>query len=361
MRIAIDGRELAGRVTGVGRYLTELLKAWNQSPDALEHELVVLAHAGVQLPALPNLRVATRVAAGDGGTLWEQWTLPTLVRQTRAEVLFAPAYTAPLTCPVPVVLTIHDVSFAAHPEWFSWREGMRRRVVTRRSAHAASRVLTVSRFSRDEIVHHLGVPASRVQVVYSGPTALTTAPAAGPAADRLVLYVGSVLARRHVPELVHGFARLARRRDDVRLAIVGDARGVPHVDVAAHVRAAGVEQRVTVRGYVSEAELAALYSRAAAFAFLSSYEGFGLTPLDAIAAGIPALVLDTPVAREIYGEAAHRLATPAPPLVEAALERLLFDAGERARLVLAGRDVASRFSWATSARETLAALTGARG
>jgi hypothetical protein len=72
-------------------------------------------------------------------------------------------------------------------------------------------------------------------------------------------------------------------------------------------------------------------------------------------------VLDTPVAREIYGEAAHRLATPAPPLVEAALEQLLFDAGERARLVLAGRDVASRYSWATSARETLAALTGARG
>ena len=83
--------------------------------------------------------------------------LPRMVRQAHANVLFAPAYTAPLASPVPVVLTVHDVSFCAHPEWFSWREGMRRRLLTRRSARRAARVLTVSQFSRDEIVRHLGV------------------------------------------------------------------------------------------------------------------------------------------------------------------------------------------------------------
>ena len=232
--------------------------------------------------------------------------------------------------------------------------------LTRRSAHAAARVLTVSQFSRDEVVRLLGVPAARVQVIYSGPSALATAPDDRGAARRLILYVGSVLARRHVPELVDGFARLVRRRPEVHLAIVGDPRGVPSVDVGAHVRAAGLQQHVTVRGYVTDAELAALYGQAAAFAFLSSYEGFGLTPLDAIAAGIPTMVLDTPVAREIYGDAAHRVAAPEPALVEASLEQVLFDPAERTRLAEAWRARAARFTWATSGRETLAALTAAR-
>jgi len=201
------------------------------------------------------------------------------------------------------------------------------------------------------------VDQAHVHVVYSGPSEIATAsPAARRPAEPLILYVGSVLARRHVPELIAGFARLARRRPDVQLAIVGDARGVPPVDVAARVRAEGMEQRVTVRGYVTDTELTELYGRASAFAFLSSYEGFGLTPLDAIAAGIPAVVLDTPVAREIYEDAAHRVPAPEPALVEAALEQVLFDPVERARLAQAGRDIASRYAWSSSGAETLAAL-----
>jgi len=360
MRIAIDGRELVGQVTGVGRYLTELLKAWSGAPDAKDHEFVILAHAPVELPRLPGLHVVTEIRSGSGGTVWEQLVLPRMVRQANANVLFAPAYTAPLASPVPVVLTVHDVSFCAHPEWFSWREGLRRRVFTKRSAHRAARVLTVSQFSRDEIVRHLVVERAHVHVVYSGPSEIATAsPAALRSSEPLILYVGSVLARRHVPELVEGFARLARRRPDVHLAIVGDARGVPPVDVGARVRAEGMEHRVTVRGYVTDAELAELYGRASAFAFLSSYEGFGLTPLDAIAAGIPAVVLDTPVAREIYGEAAHRVPAPKPALVEAALEQVLFDPIERARLAEAGREIASRYTWRASGADTLAALVRA--
>ena len=92
------------------------------------------------------------------GTLWEQTALPRLVRDSRADVLFAPGYTGPLCCPVPMVVAIHDVSFAAHPEWFSWREGARRRSVTRLAARRAARILTISEFSKREIVAHLNIP-----------------------------------------------------------------------------------------------------------------------------------------------------------------------------------------------------------
>ena len=94
--------------------------------------------------------------------------------------------------------------------------------------------------------------------------------------------------------------------------------------------------RIRARQYVSDAELSALYARASAFAFLSEYEGFGLTPLEAMAAGIPVVVLDTEVAREIYGPAAEYVAQPEPDLIAAALERVLVDA-DRAHAAHRGR------------------------
>src|SRR4029079_5996293 len=93
------------------------------------------------------LHVSLVTAPGDG-TAWEQFALPRLLRAARADVLFAPAYAVPLRSPVPFVVAIHDVSFAAHPEWFSWREGARRRVLARLSAERARRVLTISEFSK---------------------------------------------------------------------------------------------------------------------------------------------------------------------------------------------------------------------
>src|SRR5688572_11043283 len=112
MRMAIDARELQGQPTGVGRVLAGILEAWRTMPEAGGHEFVLCRPA----------------RAGAGGTLWEQFMLPRLIRRARANVLFAPAYTAPIASPVPVVAAVFDVSFAAHPEWFGPREGLRRRI-----------------------------------------------------------------------------------------------------------------------------------------------------------------------------------------------------------------------------------------
>jgi len=348
MRIAIDAREILDRPTGVGRYLLEILRIWSDAREAASHEFVLCAPK--QPAALPP--AFTAITAPGGGTLWEQRTLPTLVKRARADVLFAPGYTSPLRCPVPVVVTIHDVSFAAHPEWFSWREGFRRRTLARASAKRAARVIADSEFSKREIASRLGVDGSRIEVIYLG------APAPPPAAGRepLVLYVGSIFNRRHLPALVGGFARLASRHPTVRLEIVGDNRTHPSIDIDAAIANSGAAGRIRIRPYVSDAELSSLYSRASAFAFLSEYEGFGLTPLEAMAAGVPIVVLDTDVAREIYGPAAEYVARPEPALVEAALARVLTDTTVRSRLIDAGASQRQRYSWSDCAHRTLQVL-----
>jgi glycosyltransferase involved in cell wall biosynthesis len=254
-----------------------------------------------------------------------------------------------------MVVAIDDVSFAAHPEWFPWREGMRRRAITRRTAVRATRVLTVSDFSKREIVKHFGIDAGKVDVIYHGATSIPYTSAA-PAREPLVLFVGSLFNRRHIPELVDGFAMLTRRRAEVRLEIVGDNRTVPRVDLDALIDASGASASIAARSYVSDEELTQLYARASAFVFLSDYEGFGMTPLEALTAGVPIVVLDTEIAREIYGPAAVYLERPDPESIAAAIERLLFDDDERARLLPAAATVVERYSWRECAQRTLQVL-----
>jgi len=331
MRIAIDARELAGQPTGVGRYLSEILREWGSMPEALQHEIVLCSPDG-------------------GGTMWEQRALPRLAHRANCDVLFCPGYSGPIFDTMPLVVAVHDVSFAAHPEWFRWREGLRRRIVTRASARRAALVLTLSEFSKREIVEHLGVPPERVEVVNPGVSRVIVGQGFSPAN---ILYVGSIFNRRHVPETIRGVERLARRRPDVRLTIVGDNRTHPRDDIAAYIRDV---ERIRIADYVSEATLAQLYQRARAFVFLSEYEGFGLTPLEALAAGIPPVVLDTPVAREAYGDAAIYVSAPDPRLIEHALETALFDESARASVLNKAPSIVARYSWSECARRVLGAL-----
>src|SRR5262245_43961279 len=167
MRIGIDARELCGRATGAGRYLQGLLRHWNADESTRRHEFVLYAAEPLPL-AFDARRFATRVVEGAPNSWWEQVRLPPVAARDHLDVFFSPAYTAPLTTRIPIVTAIHDVSFAAHPEWFSAREGLRRRTITRRAAIQSRAVLTISEFSRREIVEQLGVPESRIHVIPPG-------------------------------------------------------------------------------------------------------------------------------------------------------------------------------------------------
>jgi glycosyltransferase involved in cell wall biosynthesis len=359
--VAVDGRELCGKPTGVGRYLAELLREWAASTDATRHEWTLYAPAQ---PAVPEGFLGpVRVLPGTGGTKWEQWTLARALAADRPDVLFAPGYSAPLTAACPTVVAIHDVSFAARPDWFAAREGARRRFITRWSARRARVILTISSFSKREIVARLGIEPNRVRVTPLGVRARSRPSRRSGA---LVLYVGSIFARRHVDVLVDAFVgHVAGAVPDARLEIVGENRlpgghsPGPSLSTAPdHVRA-----RVRFRSYLDEATLDDLYSRATVFAFLSEYEGFGLTPLEAMAHGVPPVVLDTEVAREVYGPAARYLAPGATLAADLgrALVTLLTDTAERQRLVAEAPAVLSRYDWSRVASETLAALEDAAG
>ncbi len=357
MRIGIDARELTGHATGVGRYLAGLLRQWLTPESA--HEFVLFAHRPLDAPELRSANASHQIIDGTGGTWWEQQQLRGAMARARLDAFFAPGYTAPLWSGVPTVVAIHDVSFAAHPEWFSAREGLRRRLLTRRSAHAARAVVTISAFSRDEIARHLDVTAAKVHVIPPGidaPLDAATEASRTPGTDRApgVLFVGSIFNRRNVPDLIDAILRLRQQRPDVSLDLVGDNRTHPLINVPQLV--AGASGAVRWHRYVKEEELRRLYACARAFAFLSEYEGLGLTPLEALSVGVPPILLDTAVARESCGDAALYVSPHDIAATASALDTLLFDALARRRILDAAPAVLARYQWDDAARQTLSVI-----
>jgi glycosyltransferase involved in cell wall biosynthesis len=333
------------------------LEAWSESAAARRHEWSLYAHAPAALPGRWNEQLT--VIDGGGGTRWEQFALPRALRARRPDVLFSPGYTAPLTVPAPVVLTIHDVSFFAHPEWFDFREGLRRRQLTAWSARRARVVITDTEFSRREIHTHIGLPESRIRVIPLGITTSRGRRAATP--DRrepLILFVGSIFERRRVDRLIAAFDRVADAVPGARLEIVGENRTRhPRLDLEALKRARRHGERISLRSYVDEATLGSLYERASVFAFLSEYEGFGLTPLEALAAGVPPVLLETAVARETCGAAARYVPAEAPDeAIAAALIELLTNTQRRADIAAQTEVVLSRYDWDLAAAGTLQVL-----
>jgi glycosyltransferase involved in cell wall biosynthesis len=363
LRIGIDARELLGDVTGVGRYLGELITRWTTRSDAASRRFILYAPRPLDLP-LPKQSAETRVVSGGSGTWWEQTALRRAVRADKPDVFFAPAYTAPVALGIPFAVTIHDVSFLAHPEWFKPRERWRRHILAHRMAASASLIFTDSEFSRSEIASLLHVKANRLRVI---PPGVAHVPGPQPDTDisqprdPLVLFVGTLLNRRNLPELIAAFAKAANAMPEARLVIVGANRTWPPQDLHQAAIAYDVSRKVEIRSYLPHEQLRDHYARASVFVFLSEYEGFGLTPLEALAAGVPIVVLDTPIAREVYGDAAEFVGVGDIDGTASAIARFLESRGAAGEQLRRAPAILARYSWDRAADETLHHLEGIRG
>lgn len=367
IRVLIDARELFGKPTGVGRYLRELLTRWAHAPEAAGAECVLVTpHDPSSGPALARGSGAAlrwHHEPGSGGTQWEQTALARAVNRLDGHVLFSPAYSTPLRSRVPVVLAMHDVSFAAHPAWFGLREGVRRRLLARWSARKATAIVTLTRFSAEEIVTRLGVRNARIHVI---PLAVDYAHHALPigaathsGTDGGVLFVGSIFERRHLPLLLDGVARARQDAPHLTLEVVGENRTRPRIDLEAQARRLGIDAVTRFRGYVQEHELTDAYRRSAIFAFLSEYEGFGLPPLEAMQAGLATVVLDTTVAREVFRDGVGYVPPGDRTALAHELVRLATDAPYRDDRIARGRAVAASYRWDETASRTWQVIASA--
>jgi glycosyltransferase involved in cell wall biosynthesis len=279
------------------------------------------------------------------GHAWEQFVLPARAARLRAPLLLCPANLAPAVSRR-TVLVLHDAAALRHPAWYSPAYAAWQRRLLPVLARRARRIVTVSEFSRRELVDLLGADPARIAVIPGGVDA-RFAPDADPEparrAHRLVrpyvLCVASHTARKNLAALVPAARALAA--DGVDLVVAGGHR--PQFAAERGLDA------LRLLGHVPDALLPGLYAGAEAFALPSHYEGFGLPVLEAMAAGTPVVAADVAALPETCGGAA-RLTPPDGDALRDALQALLADDAERARLRAAGLDRAAAFSWNATAR-----------
>ena len=347
MRIALDTQSTVGRKTGIGIYTARLLDALRRVGP--EHEYREIAW---------GRDVSMRL---DRRLRWQQWELPRRARAAGADLLHVPGFDAPRRKPCPLVLTVHDLIGMLFPQnlppvarfyWSRWLP---------RSIRWADRVIADSEHTRRDIVRLLGVPTERIVVIPLGvdvafrqvadAEALVAVRGRYALPETFILYVGTLEPRKGLDTLVDAYATLADALSH-DLVIAGK-RGWYTQSLFAQVRRLGLERRVHFTNYVADADLPALYSLAAIFAFPSRYEGFGLPPLEAMACGTPVVSSNAASLPEAVGDAGLLVPPDDPVALAAALRRVLEDADLRARLHAAGLAQAQRFTWEETARQTL--------
>ena len=353
----VNGRFLRQPQSGVHRYAMELMRQWDrmlgEGELEAERESVVILAPGALAGDSPFENVPVRAVGRLSGNLWEQVDLP---RSTVGHRLFSPCNSAPWIKSHGQLVTIHDASVFAAPDTYSFAYLAKHRLLCRRFARTASKVITVSEFSKRELVRWCGIAPDRIEVIYSGCEHILSQPAdpgilerTGMGSRPLVLGMGSHGLHKNIAAVLELQPLLDRLGLD--LAIVG-GRG------SGVFRSVRYEQERGAHwlGSVSDRELRFLYEHAALLVFPSLYEGFGLPPLEAMACGCPVVLSNAASLPEIGGPDALYCDPRDRGSLAQAVEAVLSDAALRKRLSDMGRQRARRFNWRDCALQTWRAV-----
>lgn len=347
MHLALDGTPLLGRPTGVGRYVAGLATALARLDPAPDITLAAFTVRGVDVAPPEGTRWSSRrVPARALQAAWERMPFPPVEWFAgRCDVFHATNFVLPPTRRAAGVVSIHDLSFDQHPDTVDAQVLRYQRLVPR-GLQRAKVVLTLTETTAQEVreryqldnvmVARPGVDPSWFAVPSQGqPEGLPS---------EYVLFVGSVEPRKNLPVLVEALRRMA---SPPPLVLAGPAGWGPELDTR------GIAVHRT--GYLSDADLHRVVAGASVLAFPSRHEGFGLPPLEALACGVPVVVSDLPVLREVLGHQASYTPVGDVEALAEALQRALDSPGDaRAR-----RAHAAQWTWERCAGEAMLAYTRA--
>lgn len=368
LKIGIDARELEVEPRGVGRVLIGLLKEWNK--HARGHKFVLYFKNVIpNLAALNFSHYEKKILPVPGcirrDRIWEQVFLPYYIKKDKLDVFFSPSYTIPLAAACPTVVAIHDISYQTHPEWFGLRQQLLLRLFTRLSVCRATRIVCCSNFTRAEISAHYGNEAdAKISTVYYAPDnqfrrEISQSSAVVKSYNIIkpyFLFVGSLLRRRNILRLIEAFQRTVQAYPQYRLALIGnnDEMGDDLLSLMARL---GITDKVFLLRYVEEEQLPAFYREAFCFVHPSTYEGFALPVVEALACGTPTIIANAGAMVEVADGAAH-VVDSLDNLAEAMIA-LVENPARREDLARKGPERAQRLSWGKTASAFMSAIESA--
>ena len=341
----VNGRYLTQKATGVHRYAFEICNKL--------HEMGVDFHVAVPNEIHPDYKFNFKVVkCGSLNThLWEQISLPRYLKRIGSPLLISFTGCGPLNYSNQI-MTIHDVSHERYPEWFSKNYYRFYHYMMPRIGKKAHAVLTVSEFSKKEIVDTLGINAEKIHVVHSN-VPFHNKPSKeeilsftrNPEAERYILAVSSMDPRKNFIRLVEAFDKIKDK--SVKLYIIGmsfKAFNTPDLQKL-------IGENVHLPGYIPDEKLQTMYQNALLSVYPSLYEGFGLPPLESMTYGCPVINSDIPALREVSQDAALYVDPYNVEDITEKIEQLLVDEPLRKELQEKGLLQIKKYSWDKSAKQ----------
>jgi glycosyltransferase involved in cell wall biosynthesis len=346
LRVALDAGPLLDPPTGIARYVREL--AGGLEALGIEVRRYAVALRGASDAAIARWRLPARVVQ----RMWLRLGAPPITRLVgTSDVVHATNYVLPPTGAAAGVVTVHDLSFARSG---TWPGGERLRDLVPWSVRRAAKVLVPTHVVAIEVMERYGIAENRLVVTHEGvsPLFFGASPLAAGALARMgirrpfVVAVGTQEPRKNLHRLLDAWRRVSARLEGWTLALAGPRGWGPRLPAT---------PGVVVLGWVGDETLPGLLAAADVFCYPSVYEGFGLPPLEAMAAGTAAVVGSYSAAEEVLGDAALLVDPQDTDAIAAALLALAQDEASRKSLEIAGRARAARFTWQDTARATVAA------
>lgn len=371
-RIGIDVTAAVTQGGGIGRYTRELVQALAAIDDRETYHLFygkMPAHPPVPHPLPQKTNFHLHPAPLNERWLYRLWyrlQLPLPIQWFTGELdLFhSPDFVLPpVRGSIPTLLTVHDLSFVHHPETFTPKLVNYLNRVVPASIQRATHILADSQSTKRDLIQLWQIPEQKITVLYSG-----VSPHFQPITENkyiralrskynlgdqpYLLSVGTVQPRKNYQMLIRAFQPIAQKWHH-NLVIAG-SKGWLSDQIWAEVAAQGLEERVKLIGFVTDAEMPALYTAASLFLFPSLYEGFGFPLLEAMACGVPIITANSSSLPEVAGEATLQLSPHDQQSWTTSIHQLLQDKARRTKMVADGFRQVRQFSWQKAARQLLA-------
>ena len=372
MRIAIDAHSVGTQLGGNETYAVNLIEALAEIDQENQYTLYVTKRSAIDRFAnrWPNFKVKQTLPHTPLVRI--PITLSAELRKNPVDVLHV-QYTAPPFAPCPIVVTIHDLAFEHLPETFNRRSWLQLRLTVRSTARRAAQIVTVSEYSRQDIIKTYGIAPEFITVTPEAASSNFTRVTSETELQKMrdtygiegdyILSLCSIQPRKNLVRLIEAYSLLRRLHSEVKLPqlVLAGKRGWLDDETMRAAQNEEASAGIRFTGYVADKHLNALYSAATCFVYPSYFEGFGLPILEAMKCGVPVIAGNRTSIPEVAGEAAL-LFDPfdVQSLVEA-LKRVLNDSQYRAALGAKGLQRANEFSWQETARLTLAAYKKAAG
>jgi len=357
-RIGVNALYLIpGGVGGTEIYLRELLKALASIDSANEYFVFTNLETGADLvPKQANFHWKQQAIHGrfrPGRIIWEQSALPLECSRYRVDVLFNPGFTAPFFCPCAQVTTFHDLQHKRHPEYFRWFDLPFWNLLLRLAVERSKALIAVSEATQRDLIEFYPSSAGRISVVHHG---------VDPAffyLDRSViepylLCVSTLHPHKNIERLIRAFDKWTGPE---KLVLAG-MRGFQTALIEKLIAERALDARIELKGWIGREELMQLYARARGFIYPSTFEGFGMPVLEAMAAGVPVACSGIAPLKEVAGPGALFFDPADETDIGRAIGLVLRDEKLRRELGEMGRARARAFSWEASARGTLDVLLG---